>query len=150
MTMWFARRYDPAFAARIIELASAEGLTRAELATALGVSERDFDAWAETHADFAVALADSDSLACAWWDTAPRRALATGEPFRVGIWAKAVAQRYGRSAHRPLEKAEPDARDVEPDVIIEIPDNGRSRRRRARAAKKAADQAAARTAVDLP
>ncbi|HVN01351.1 MAG TPA: hypothetical protein VMT68_14170 [Caulobacteraceae bacterium] len=123
--MWTARPFDPSYAPRIVELAETQGLTRAELAKALGASERDFEAWAATRGDFAVALADADSLARAFWDTAASRALSTGEPFRIGIWAKLMAQRYGRSANRPREKADtaPKRR-----VRFNIPDNGRERK----------------------
>jgi hypothetical protein len=123
--MWSVRPYDPAFAARIVDLAEADGLSRAELAKALGASERDLDAWAAAQPAFAVALADADTLARAWWEAAPRRALQSGEAFRVGIWAKAMAQRYGRSCHPPREKAPPVRQRRK--VRFNIPDNGRDR-----------------------
>ncbi len=46
------RPYDPAFANRIVELASG-GLFRNEIAQALGANDDDFDAWSSQHPEFA-------------------------------------------------------------------------------------------------
>jgi hypothetical protein len=120
------RRFDPAFADRVVALA-ADGLSRAETAVALGVSLADFDAWAKDNQVFAAALADADTLARAWWDRQPREAMASGKSFRVALWAKVMAQRYGRPGHTPRA---PDTGKPPPvRARYELPDNGTSRRR---------------------
>ncbi len=123
------RPYDQGFATTAVERAR-EGFSRAEIAAALGASLIDLDAWAAEHPGFAVALADADTLARAWWDSQPRLALEGGKPFRAAAWAKAMAQRYGRSADRP--KSAPTPTPPSTRTIFEIPDNGRERRRRDR------------------
>ena len=131
--MWVQRPYDPTVCERIVALAAGQGLDRAEIAAALGVSLRDFDAWAESDAVFAVALADADTRADAWWHTQRRLALQSDKPFTANAWTKALAQRHGRSAHssRRVEKAP--ARSKVParsgvTVRYDIPDNGKERR----------------------
>jgi len=122
------RRYDPAFAERVVSLAATEGLWLAEIAVALGANRADFDAWAAAHPEFATALADAETQADAWWLAQPRLAMHSDKPFRIAVWAKAMAQRYGRSANssRRIEK------DAKPVVLAryEIPDNGKERRPR--------------------
>ena len=120
------RPYDPDFA-KEVALRSALGLSRAEIAAQLGVSLIDFDAWAAEHPAFARALADADTQARAWWDAQPRQALASGKLFKGATWAKAYAQRFGRSSDRPqTAKAAGQPRTVT--ARVELPDNGRERR----------------------
>jgi hypothetical protein len=120
------RPYDPTFSERVVSLAAAEGLRLPEIADALGANLRDFEAWAVSHPAFATALADAETKADAWWLAQPRLAMHSDKPFRIAIWAKAMAQRYGRSAHssRSIDKepAKPVVR-----VRYEIPDNGKER-----------------------
>jgi len=131
--MWVPRPYDPTLCERIVSLAAAQGLDRSEIASALGASLRDFDAWAESNAAFAVALADADTLADAWWHAQRRLALQSDRPHTANAWTRALAQRHGRSAHssRRVEKAP--ARSGVParsavKVRYDIPDNGKERR----------------------
>ena len=125
--MWRQRPYDPTFCERIVSLAAAQGLDRAEIASTLEVSLRDFDAWAETNDAFAVALADADTRADAWWHAQRRLALQSDKPHTANAWTKALAQRLGRSAHssRRVEKAPARSRVR---VRYDIPDNGKERR----------------------
>jgi hypothetical protein len=120
------RDYDPAFPERVVQMAGELGLGRAEIAQALGVNLEDFGAWASAYPAFATALADADTQAEAWWLAQPRLAMHSDRPFRIAVWAKAVAHRYGRSAHsvRPIEK-----QPVKPAIRVryEIPDNGKER-----------------------
>jgi hypothetical protein len=125
--MWVQRPYDPTFCERIVCLAAAQGLDRSEIAAALAVSLKDFDAWAATDTAFAVALADADTCSDAWWHTQRRLALESDKPHTANAWTKALAQRQGRSAHssRRIEKA-PARSNVR--VRYDIPDNGKERR----------------------
>ena len=123
---------DPDAAARVVALA-ADGLSRAEIAVALGASLADFDAWSKSCASFAAALDDADTLTRAWWDRQPREALASGKPFRAAAWAKAMAQRYGRQANAARAPEKADDRRPVITARINIPDNGRTRRRWGRA-----------------
>jgi hypothetical protein len=125
------RPYDPRHAETVVTH-GALGLSRAEIAAQLGVSLADFGAWSGEHPDFAVALADADTLARAWWDTQPRLALASREPFKGAAWAKGYAQRFGRSSDRPRPPTQ-SAQEPDVETIFEIPDNGRWRRRKPRA-----------------
>ena len=122
------RSYDPSFETRVVELAN-EGLFRDEIARELGVSVADIEAWSSQHPDFAVALADADTATAAWWNRQAREAMAHNRPFRAALWAKVMAQHYGRPGHLPRKPADKPAR---PAVTAEfdIPDNGRRRRRR--------------------
>ncbi|HZZ89947.1 MAG TPA: hypothetical protein VFE13_16590 [Caulobacteraceae bacterium] len=130
--MWKPRPYDPAFAERLVELAS-DGLFRAEIATELGASLDDFATWATLHPEFAIALADADRATRAWWDRQAREAMSSGKSFRSALWAKVMAQNYGRAGHLPRGSTD---RPVAKPVVLaryEIPDNGKERRpRRAR------------------
>jgi hypothetical protein len=121
------RPFDPAVSARAIDLARQQGLGRAEIAVELGANLEDFAAWATAHPAFATALADADTQAEAWWLAQPRLALHGAQPFRIAVWAKAMAQRYGRSAHSARRTEKDPAKPV---VLarVNIPDNGRKRR----------------------
>jgi hypothetical protein len=121
------RPYDPALADRLIELGR-EGLCRSEMAARLDVLLADFDAWAAAEPAFAVALERAETQARAWWESQPRLALENGKPFRAAVWAKAMAQRYGRQSDRPSAKAADAKKPVRVEAIFEIPDNGRDRR----------------------
>jgi hypothetical protein len=124
--MFTPRTYNPAIDERLLALA-AEGLSRAEIAVALGVSLADFDAWSAGEPGFAAILADADTRSEAWWQRQAGEAMAGGQSIRISLWAKVVAQRYGRAGHSPRQK--PDA--AKQPVVrarISIPDNGRTRR----------------------
>ena len=82
-----------------MNLAGERGLDRAEIAVELGVNLEDFTDWDSAHPEFATALADADTQAKAWWLSQPRLAMHSDKPFRIAVWAKAMAQRYGRSTH---------------------------------------------------
>jgi hypothetical protein len=126
--MWKPRPYDPALCQRILDLATS-GLERAQLAAALAVSERDFEAWAETHDTFAVALADAESRASAWFHEQHVKALQGNETSKANAWTKALAQRSGRSSN--ARRKTEDQASAQPVIRarINIPDNGRKRRR---------------------
>jgi len=123
------RRYDPAFAERVVAIAGETGFWRPEIAVELGVNLEDFSAWAAAYPEFATALADAETRADAWWLAQPRLAMHSDKPFRIAVWAKAMAQRYGRSAHASRQIEKPIAKPV---VLAryEIPDNGKERRPR--------------------
>ena len=124
--MFTARSYNPAIDERLLALA-AEGLSRAEIAVDLGVSLADFDAWAAHEPGFAALLADADTRSKGWWEHQAFEAMGGGKPIRISLWARVMAQRYGRASHSP--RAKPDA--AKPPAVrarINIPDNGRTRR----------------------
>jgi hypothetical protein len=122
------RPFDPSIANRIVELAG-NGLFRDEIAVELGASLADFEAWSSQHADFAAALADADTATSAWWNRQPREAMLQNKPFRATIWAKVMAQHYGRAGHLPRKPADkPVARPVVR-ARYDLPDNGRRRRK---------------------
>jgi hypothetical protein len=148
--MFTARTYNPAIDERVLALA-AEGLSRAEIAVELGVSLADFDAWSTGEPGFAAILADADTRSQAWWQRKAGEAMAGGKAIRVSLWAKVMAQRYGRAGHSPRQSPKSPERSVGPNVRINIPDNGRSRRRKAAAAEgRARARTAARPAGDFP
>ena len=130
--MFTARSYNPAIDERLLAL-SAEGLSRAEVAVELGVSLADFDAWSAREPGFAAVLADADTRSQGWWQRQAGEVMAGGKAIRISLWAKVMAQRYGRAGHSPRQK--PDA--AKQPVVqarYEIPDNGKERRgRRGRA-----------------
>jgi hypothetical protein len=125
-----APRYDAAFIDRVIDLGR-EGLTRAEVAAALGVSVERLVVWASEHSDFAYALERAASESLAWWDALPRAAVMKDNVFHPAVWSKAMVQRFGSPAHRTLreqdqaEKPKPD--ELEELATFDIPDNGRER-----------------------
>ncbi len=124
--MFTARPYNPAIDERLLALA-AEGLSRAEIAVDLGVSLADFDAWAAREPGFAAILADADTRSQAWWQRQAFEAMSGGKPIRISLWAKVMAQRYGRPGHSPRPKPEA-AKPPAVQARINIPDNGRTRR----------------------
>jgi hypothetical protein len=124
-----ARPYDPSFAERIVELAG-DGLFRNEIAQALGASLVDFETWSNAHPAFAVALADADTAAGAWWDRQAREAMSNNKPFRATLWAKVMAQHYGRQGHLPRKPVEKPAAKPVLAAHYDIPDNGRRRGKR--------------------
>ena len=128
--MFTARSYNPAIDERLLAL-SAEGLSRAEIAVELGVSLADFDAWSDREPGFAALLADADTRSQAWWQRQAGAAMAGGKAIRISLWARVMAQRYGRAGHSPRQK--PGA--AKPPVVrarYELPDNGTSRRGKAK------------------
>jgi hypothetical protein len=122
------RPYDPSFAERLVALAS-DGLFRDEIARQLGASLADFEAWSSQHPDFAAALVDADTATSAWWNRQPREAMAQNKPFRATIWAKVMAQHYGRAGHLPRRPADKPAAKPVVRARYELPDNGRRRRK---------------------
>jgi hypothetical protein len=126
------RDYDPSFADRVVA-GGRKGWTRAEIASDLGASQLDFDAWAAAHEEFFAALAEADNEARTFWDRLPARAVTNTEAFRPAVWAKLYASRFGRTSHSPSpprkSAAQPAA--AEPvDILAEfdLPDNGRGRK----------------------
>lgn len=107
------------------------GLFRDEIARELGASLADFEAWSSQHPAFAVALADADTATCAWWHRQAREAMSNSRPFRATLWAKVMAQHYGRAGHLPRKPADKPAAKPVATVHYDIPDNGRRRRKRA-------------------
>jgi hypothetical protein len=124
--MFTARSYNPAIDERLLALA-AEGLSRAEIAVELGVSLADFDAWSASEPGFAALLADADTRSQAWWQRQAGAAMAGGQAIRVSLWAKVMAQRYGRTTHSSRPKADA-AKPPPVRARYELPDNGTSRR----------------------
>jgi hypothetical protein len=123
------RPYDPVFAERVVDLAR-DGLFRAEIAIELGASVLDFETWAASHRDFAVALADADTASQAWWDRQAREAMASVKPFRATLWAKVMAQHYGRQGDLPRKSVDKPAARPVVRARYDIPDNGKERRPR--------------------
>ena len=123
------RPYDPAFAVRVVELARG-GLLPPEIAVELAASLADFTAWEAAHPDFATALADAQTATWAWWNTQAREAISNNKTFRSALWAKVMAQNFGRSGNLPSRRTDKPA--VRPVVLarVNIPDNGRKRRTR--------------------
>jgi hypothetical protein len=126
--MFTARSYNPAIDERLLALA-AEGLSRAEIAVELGVSLADFDVWSAGEPGFAALLADADSRSEAWWQRQAGEAFAGGKSIRLSLWAKVMAQRYGRAGHPPRQKPDP-AKPPVAEARYVLPDNGTSRRRK--------------------
>ncbi len=124
------RPYDPSFAERVVALAS-DGLFRNEIAREPGASLADFEAWSSQHPDFAGALADADTATGAWWNRQPREAMAHNRPFRATIWAKVMAQHYGRAGHPSRKPADKPAAKPVVRARYELPDNGRRRKPKA-------------------
>jgi hypothetical protein len=123
--MFTARSYNPAIDERLLALA-ADGLSRAEIAVELGVSLADFDAWSAREPGFAAILADADTRSQAWWHRQAQEAMASGQSFRISLWAKVMAQRYGRAGHTP--RAPNSGKPAPVRARYELPDNGTSRR----------------------
>ena len=126
--------YDPSFADRVVE-GGRKGRTRAQIASDLGASQLDFEAWAEADEDFAAALARADNEARAWLDSQPEQARLNREPFSAAIWARVYAVRYGRPSNSWSPPKQPAAKPEERQPIdiladFDIPDNGRGRRPR--------------------
>ena len=100
-----------------------EGMARVEIAAALGVTLAELERRAEGEAGLAEALALADEAAEAWWLALPRRVLDAGRPFSGAAWRAAMAWRFGDPAAE-----EPAAAPPRKLAIINIPDNGRTRR----------------------
>ena len=97
-----------------------EGLSRVEIAAAMGVTLAALDGRAREDAALFRALALAEDAAKAWWLALPREALAEGKSLNLGQWREAMAARFGSAAlHGPPRR----------EVIFEIPDNGRPLRK---------------------
>jgi hypothetical protein len=123
--------YDPALVARVISLGR-EGRSRAEIAVELGVSLERLAAWADDHPDLAAGPEHAATEARAWWDKLPREAVSKDGVFHAAVWSRTMAQRFGSTAHRTPDAADPEA-PPRPRVRIKIPPNGRDRHRSERA-----------------
>jgi hypothetical protein len=104
------------------------GMGRAEIAAALGLGEAELAGMAEADAGLEAALARAGAAERAWWEAAPREALAAGVRFNLAGWLGAMRWRFGEevalaAAQKPIVLVEP--------AIFDIPDNGRQRRPRA-------------------
>lgn len=124
--------YDPSFADRVVE-GGRKGRTRAQIASDLGASQLDFEAWAEADETFAAALARADNEARAWLDSQPEQARLNREPFSPAAWAKVYAVRYGRPSNSSSQPRRPAAAPAKPEPVdiladFDLSDNRRDRR----------------------
>jgi hypothetical protein len=60
--------YDPRVCEIVLEL-GAEGMSKAQMAAAIGVSRKTMTAWADRHQEFADAVEWALDLSLAWWET---------------------------------------------------------------------------------
>ncbi len=116
--------YDPTFGPEVVEHGRG-GLSRAEIASEIGVTQGALAHWAGDHPEFADALERADTEARAWWDRQPRLALNSRDIFKAGAWRQAMAQRFGSGAHRQSHEPDSHAQPEEPPAQFIFPDNGR-------------------------
>ena len=86
---------EAADAAAAIRALGRQGMGRAEIAAALGLSLHRLDAWESAEPAVAAALAVADAAARAWWAGRQREALLEGARVNAGAWREAMAWRFG-------------------------------------------------------
>jgi hypothetical protein len=111
----------PDLEARAVALGR-EGLSRAEIADRLGLSLDETAAREAERPGFAAAMRRAEDAARAWWEAAPREALAAGVRFNMAAWLAAMRWRFGDAAPPGDAAAGP-----QPRAILDIPDNHRTK-----------------------
>jgi hypothetical protein len=114
--------------ARVLAL-GAEGLSRVEIAAALGLGETELAALEAERPAFVAAMRRARVLEQAWWEALPREALAAGHRFNLAGWLGVMRWRWGGGVAAAIAPAAPAAKPTAPLARYEIPDNGRERPR---------------------
>jgi hypothetical protein len=110
--------------ARVLALARG-GMCRVEIGAALGLSDDELASLEAERVGFARAMRRAEVLERAWWEAAPREALAAGIRLNLGAWLGVMRWRWGdaeAAAAPPPPEAPPKRR-----VIFRIPCNGRTK-----------------------
>lgn len=91
--------YDPSLCEQVIELGK-EGKSRAQIASALGVSRQTLVNWGLAHREFVDALTRAKDEELAWWEQKAQDGLTMGSGFNATIWAKSVSGRFPNEPYR--------------------------------------------------
>jgi hypothetical protein len=113
---------DPSLDSRAVALGR-EGLSRAEIADRLGLSLGELETLEAGRPAFAAAMQRAEDAALAWWEAAPREALAAGVRFNMAAWLAAMRWRFGEAA----AAAESPPPEPAPRAILDIPNNHRTK-----------------------
>ena len=84
--------YDPSFCELVLEL-GAGGMSKAQMAAAIGVSRKTITAWGERHPEFANAVEWALDLSLAWWESVGQTNL-TRPGFNATAYAFIMKQRF--------------------------------------------------------
>jgi len=71
--------YNPDYCPQVVELGK-QGMSKAEIASELGIAKQTLYNWAEAHPEFMDALKSANSFAQAWWEKQGRIAAFGGTP----------------------------------------------------------------------
>ena len=91
--------YDPKFCDKVLEL-GAEGKSRAQIASALGVAKATIQNWEAAHPEFLAAMTHARDEAQAWWEGMGQAGL-TMQGFNASLWAKNVSCRFREDYSEP-------------------------------------------------
>jgi hypothetical protein len=84
--------YDPSFWEIVLEL-GAKGMSKAQMAAAIGVSRKTLNAWGERHQEFVDAVEWALDLSLAWWESVGQINL-TRAGFNTATYALIMKQRF--------------------------------------------------------
>ena len=88
-------RYLKKYCAQVIAWGS-EGWSKAEMASAIGVSRVTLDAWTQAHAAFLYAMEEARDNSLAWWEKQGRENLITanGRSLNASLYSRSMAARF--------------------------------------------------------
>lgn len=91
--------YDPAYCLEVVKLGK-QGMSRAEIASALDCSKTTLTAWEGEHPEFLTALQRARDESLAWWEMKARGGIDKGSAFNAQLWAKSVSGRFPSEPYR--------------------------------------------------
>ena len=96
MTIGRPTEYNPAFCEKVLKL-GAQGMSKAQIAAALGCSRRSIDIWRHEHEEFMLAIAHAQDLAMSWWEHQAQKGLwqsLNGDKLNPQLWSRSMAARF--------------------------------------------------------
>ena len=91
--------YDPAHCDRVIALGK-EGMSRAEIASALNCSRQTMANWEAAHPEFLDATKRATEESLAWWEAKGRTGIDKGSAFNAQLWSKCMGGRFPAEPYR--------------------------------------------------
>lgn len=85
--------YRKEFCQLVVKL-GAQGMSRAQIAAALGISRATLMAWEQQFPEFLNAMHAAKDQSLAWWERAGQLGLLAGKDFNAQVYAKSMSNRF--------------------------------------------------------
>jgi hypothetical protein len=115
--------YNPEFCEQVIELGK-QGMSKAEIASELGVAKQTLYNWMDAHPEFMDAVKEATAFAQAWWEKAGRTAVFGGSPgFNSTAYIFTMKNMFGDDWRDKVtqEHTGPDGSPIQFNTVYELP-----------------------------